>query len=87
MTWIRFNPKSPRLPRERKNVLVAIAGGANSGGSPSIVVGYLRRWSGRNNFFVTPGVSQEGRIVTHFNDCLEKHCIPNNWNDLFIERR
>lgn len=72
--WIKFNPRAVLLPKERRYVLVQLTrrelSGEDCGLPPTVTVGYLRRWSNRNNFFVTPGVSQENREVSHWCDCL-----------------
>jgi hypothetical protein len=52
MKWIKFNPKAVRLPLERRYVLLQLSDIDDEGAHPSVVVGYLRRWSGENNFFV-----------------------------------
>ncbi len=69
MKWIRFNPKAVNLPKERRYVLVMVEQGAN-GTSSTVCVAWLRRHSGRNNFFVTPGIHRNDRKVTHWCDCL-----------------
>jgi len=62
--WIKFNPKMVRLPKERKPVFVRFQNGG-------VCIGYLRRWSNRTNFFVTPGINREDEKVTHFSDTLD----------------
>lgn len=71
MKWIKFNPKAVKLPKERRYVLLQLEADKEEGMPPSVVVGYLRRWSGRYNFFVMPGIqSAANRNVTHWCDCL-----------------
>ncbi len=65
--WIEFNPMSPNLPPERRYVLVLVAEQPDKGMPPGVAVGYLRRFSGGNNFFVIPG---SGGRPTHYADCL-----------------
>lgn len=65
--WIPFDPQSKKLPKEHRYVLVQIDEQPEKGLPPGVAVGYLRKWSGGNNFFVIPGI---GGKVTHYCDCL-----------------
>ena len=72
MKWTKFNPRAVKLPPERRYVLVQIEADKDTGMPSSIVVGYLRKWSEkREYYFVTPGFQGRGyRKITHWSDCL-----------------
>ena len=81
MKWIKFNPKGVKMPKERRYVLVQLSEIPNKGMPPTVAVGYLRRHSGRNNFFVVPGVlSMSQRKVTHYCDCLGNDFYAPLWS-------
>ena len=79
MKWIKFNPRAVNLPKERRHVLVQIEALPESGLPPSVCVGYLRRHSGRHNFFVTPGIDRGERPITHWCDCLGDNFTAPLW--------
>ncbi|NQT33236.1 MAG: hypothetical protein HQ594_06165 [Candidatus Omnitrophica bacterium] len=76
--WIKFNPLAVNLPKERRWVLVQIEGDNKLGMPPSVAVGYLRRYSGRNTFFVVPGFGRDFQI-THWCDCLSNDFFAPLW--------
>lgn len=65
--WIEFDPASPDLPPERRNVLVLVSDMGREGCPPTVAAAYLRIHSG-GPFFVVPGVAHTR--VTHYADCL-----------------
>ena len=79
MNWIEFNPKSKDLPIERRCVLVQLSKYTDDYGSypASVCVGYLRKMS--DVFFVTIGIKQTGRTVTHYCDCLGDDFNAPGW--------
>ncbi len=80
MKWIKFNPKAVNLPKERRYVLVKLDESVKTGLPPAVCVGYLRRHSGGNNFFVTPGIDRKERHVTYWRDCLGDNFTAPLWH-------
>ena len=81
MDQVEFDPESKELPTERRCVLVQLSKYEDKLGSypASVCVGYLRRMS--DVFFVTLGIQQTGRTVTHYCDCLGDDFYSPLWDN------
>lgn len=66
--WRPFRGKIKPHVKERRYVLLQVAGDDSLGMPPSVAVGYLRVWS-NGPWWVIPGFGRDF-IVTHYADCL-----------------
>ena len=83
--WLKYNPRSPELPKKYKLCLLQIepksvdrgdtVPAGLSGLPAAVAVGYLKWWSD-GPFWVIPGV---GGTVTRYADCLPDDLNPKCW--------